>query len=70
MPSNKQSTKITRRTFLTKSFGIVVGSTLLISVDANDTSEFKEAKNKKNMKKVISTKNAPAAIGPYSQRCV
>ncbi len=67
MPSNKQSTKITRRTFLTKSFGIVVGSTLLISVDANDTSEFKEAKNKKNMKKVISTKNAPAAIGPYSQ---
>jgi 2-iminobutanoate/2-iminopropanoate deaminase len=67
MPSNKQSTKLTRRSFLATTLGLVAGSTVLMSADANHSTKIKESKNKKNMKKVISTKNAPSAIGPYSQ---
>lgn len=67
MRSTKQETKITRRTFLATSLGLVAGSSILMSADVNDSTKIKEPKNKKIMKKVISTKNAPAAIGPYSQ---
>jgi 2-iminobutanoate/2-iminopropanoate deaminase len=67
MESAKQETKITRRTFLATSIGLVAAASSLANVDPNHTIEIKEPKNKKNMKKIISTKNAPAAIGPYSQ---
>jgi 2-iminobutanoate/2-iminopropanoate deaminase len=67
MQSNQGTTKITRRSFLATTLGLVAGSAILMSADTKQSTNIKEPKNKKNMKKVISTKNAPAAIGPYSQ---
>lgn len=64
MSPKQEGTKITRRSFLATTLGLVAGSTILMST----TRKNKESKkNNNNMKKVISTKNAPAAIGPYSQ---
>lgn len=67
MQSSNREAKITRRTFLATSLGLVAGSSILMSASDDNKLNLKEPKNKKNMKKIISTKNAPAAIGPYSQ---
>lgn len=67
MSENHKDTKITRRGFLATSLIFVAGS--CISPGENKGEPLKEIVpgNKNAMKKIISTKNAPGAIGPYSQ---
>jgi 2-iminobutanoate/2-iminopropanoate deaminase len=62
MPQSLEGTKITRRTFLATSLAVVVSS-CVSTPEKNDGTE----KNNATMKKIITTKNAPGAIGPYSQ---
>lgn len=60
-------TKITRRKFL---LGSVAGTFVLAetpSLSLPDNIDESSRKKKSPMKKIISTPNAPAAIGPYSQ---
>ena len=68
MPLRHQATKIARRKFLTATLGLIIGFFALSSLKEIDSKKEKPIKNKKNMKKkIISTTNAPSAIGPYSQ---
>ena len=78
MPLRHQDTKIARRKFLATGLGLIVGLFTLSSLKSTNQKKEDEAepsfaseKNKKKKKimkkKIISTTNAPSAIGPYSQ---
>jgi len=68
MSHEQNSSKIARRKFLATGLGLIVGLFTLSSFKSIENKKEIPIKNKKNMKKkIISTTNAPSAIGPYSQ---
>jgi len=68
MPQRHEGTKIARRNFITTMLVLIVGFFTLSSVKSTGERRVNLANKKKNMKKkIISTTNAPGAIGPYSQ---
>ena len=69
MVDNKTQPKITRRKFLANTGMFVAGSFVMSAMDCISTPESKieNKTERKKMKKIISTKKAPGAIGPYSQ---
>lgn len=62
-----EGTKITRRTFLATSLILVLGSCVSSEKKNESIQTLTSSQKKKSMKKIIATKNAPGAIGPYSQ---
>jgi 2-iminobutanoate/2-iminopropanoate deaminase len=65
MSSTGKGTKITRRGFIATSLAFVAAS--CVSPGSENKVTPTSSENKNTMKKIISTKNAPGAIGPYSQ---
>ncbi len=71
--SDKSGTKITRRKLIATCASLLAGAAgfqVLQSCNSKSETEIIQADSQKNntiMKKIISTKNAPGAIGPYSQ---
>lgn len=72
MSEQQSQTKITRRRLLTTLATLIAGAGFFKSIQScesksNEQIKTEPEKNKITMKKIISTKNAPGAIGPYSQ---
>jgi 2-iminobutanoate/2-iminopropanoate deaminase len=72
MSSTGEGTKITRRGFIATSLAFVAGSCISPGSEnkpapARLAKPVRSTENKSTMKKIIATKNAPDAIGPYSQ---